>query len=389
MKHIPVKILFLCILLPSICYVLTLQALEGYLQRYETTRLNRTMIRNYKALYEGRYPVSEEIDRNIEAFLEHRTLYRLGVRTSILVKTRDNRILYPLPLKDVTRSPGAGSRLPEPPEKSLNFVEVAAENYRILNSGLILSVDVRIRRNSWLSNGILILYVLAAMGLLQRVLRKRVRETERKEEAQRDLIRELSGRLATAEARLQDTERMERRYREKIERLSEEKKGLARDIEGFMDEMEDLEAGLKDQQSLREEMELEVLYLEEELNRLRNRAAKPRQRKKKADAARKRFKVLYKNLTFTDRAVEGFLALPDDFQLKAEAVIHRLNEDAGRVSVKRKVFGKGGKLPVLETDFSYSGRIYFRKDSRARTRIVCIGTKNTQEKDLTFIENLG
>ncbi len=159
MKHIPVKILFLCILLPSICYVLTLQALEGYLQRYETTRLNRTMIRNYKALYEGRYPVSEEIDRNIEAFLEHRTLYRLGVRTSILVKTRDNRILYPLHMKDVTRSPGAGSRTLEPPEKSLNFVEVAAENYRILNSGLILSVEVRIRRNSWLSNGILILYM--------------------------------------------------------------------------------------------------------------------------------------------------------------------------------------------------------------------------------------
>jgi len=388
MKHIPLKILFLLMLLPPICYVVTLQILEGYLQRQVTTRVNRTMIRNDKALYEGRYPVQDEINRNIGEFLGRWPLYRLGVRVHILVKTRDNRILYPLRLNNLMQGPDTGDRFSETPEKSLNFVETAAENYRILNNGLTLSVDLRIRHNSWLSNGILVLYVAAALWLLQWMIKKRVRETEREEAEQKNRIRDLSSRLAEAEARLEDTGRKERQYREKIDRINEEKKGLARDIEGFLEEMEDLEAGVKGQKSLREEMELEVLQLEEELDRVKAKLAKPKQRKKKTVATRKRFKVLYKNLVFTDRAVEGFVSLSDDFQLKAEETIHRLNEDDAQVSVKRKVFGKGGKLPVLESDFSYSGRIYFKKDSRSKAMIVAIGTKNTQEKDLTFIENM-
>jgi hypothetical protein len=89
---------------------------------------------------------------------------------------------------------------------------------------------------------------------------------------------------------------------------------------------------------------------------------------------------------FTERAVEGFNSLTDEFQLKAEELIHRINEDDSTVSVKRKVFGKGGKMNVLEVDFSYSGRIYYQKDSQAKTRILAIGTKTTQDQDLAYLE---
>ena len=99
--------------------------------------------------------------------------------------------------------------------------------------------------------------------------------------------------------------------------------------------------------------------------------------------------MLYKRLLFTDRALEGFLSLPDEFQLKAEEIIHKLNEDDSQIAIKRKVFGKGGKMNVLEVDFSYSGRIYFQKDSQPKTKIVAIGTKNSQEQDLSYVENFG
>ena len=111
-----------------------------------------------------------------------------------------------------------------------------------------------------------------------------------------------------------------------------------------------------------------------------------KKKRKRTESTLKRFRVLYKNLLFTDRAVEGFLSLTDDFQLKAEEVIHRLNEDETQVSVRRKVFGKGGKMNMLEADFAYSGRVYFQKDSKGGIRVAAIGTKNTQDRDLAFLE---
>ena len=95
-----------------------------------------------------------------------------------------------------------------------------------------------------------------------------------------------------------------------------------------------------------------------------------------------------KNLLFTDRAVEGFVSLSDEAQLKAEEVIHKLNEDESIVPVKRKVFNKGGKGRVLEVDFFYSGRLYFQKGPGAIIKVVAIGTKNSQDQDLAYIANI-
>jgi predicted RNase H-like nuclease (RuvC/YqgF family) len=145
---------------------------------------------------------------------------------------------------------------------------------------------------------------------------------------------------------------------------------------------------LESQRRLKEAMESDVLRLREELDRLKGKVQKPKKKRKVVEFTNKRFKVLYKNLDFTDKAIEGFVSLTEEFQLKAEDVIHKLNEDGSLVSVRRKVFRKGGKMNVLEADFSYSGRIYFQKDSQPLIKIVAIGTKNTQEQDLAYLENL-
>ena len=73
---------------------------------------------------------------------------------------------------------------------------------------------------------------------------------------------------------------------------------------------------------------------------------------------------------------------------QAEEIIHQLNSDPDLVPVKRKVFSKKGKTTSFEVVFAYNGRLYFRKPGGNRIKILTIGSKNTQQKDLLFIDNV-
>lgn len=159
--------MFLCLFLPPVCYVLTLQILEGYLGRHESSKLNQIVVQNYDALYQGTYPLKEEVSRNINKYSRGSWEERLGIRRNILVRTKDDRILYP---SQSSGSSSAERQLSEAHHKSVNYMEVAAENYRILNEGLVLQANVHIEHNTWLANIILILYVFPAMFLLQKVI---------------------------------------------------------------------------------------------------------------------------------------------------------------------------------------------------------------------------
>ena len=103
---------------------------------------------------------------------------------------------------------------------------------------------------------------------------------------------------------------------------------------------------------------------------------------------KKRFNTLYKNIIIHDRAVSGFVDLNDDFKIKAEEIIHQLNNDPGLVTVKRKVFGGKGHETVLEAVFAYKGRLYFRNNRDKRVEVLAIGTKNTQARELEFLARL-
>ena len=386
MKTFPFKILFLCIFLPPVCYILTLNGLEKYLGKREAEKVQQIMIQNQQALFEGRYTIKEEINRNIGRYLSDDFKHKIGIKTEIMVKTRDDRILYPSQTKLDTTSPFqeeggfAGAGL-----DSLRYTETASENYRILNEGLILDVNLQIGQNTWLANGILIVYVFISLAVLQAFIRRGIRRAEKEERDQKSLVQRLSEQLSEAEEKLKEVETRESEYEGRIAALKKDKDELARDVDGLLEELESQEAGLKEQKRIKEEMAGQVAQLKEEMDRL---AQQSRKIKKTVEATRKRFGVLYRNLLFTDRALEGFLALTDEFQLKAEETIHKLNDDESAISVKRKVFGKGGKMDFLEVAFAYSGRLYYQKDSQARKVIVAMGTKNTQDKDLAYLENI-
>jgi hypothetical protein len=382
MKSFPYRLLFICILAPPIFYIFTLQALEVYLQKRVTAEVNEIKIKNRQALLDGRYSIKEEINRNIgEYLLAHGFISRIGISTEILVKTKDGRILYPSDLKDDTYNATGDSS-----GNSMNYMDIATKNFEMLNDDPIATVNVNIKHNSWLSNSILLFYILLSLFIMQRSVRKSVRQSEEFDKERKLQIDKLTETLKESEAGLSEIRSKENGYLQKIEDLKKERQNLSTDIDGLLEEMENLETGLATQRDLREKREDEALNLQNEIDELRERVQNPRKKTKAIDATRKRFRVLYKNLDFSERALEGFLSLSDEFQLKAEEIIHKLNEDRAMVSIKRKVFGKGGKMNVLETDFAYSGRIYFQADVESKTRVLVLGTKNSQDQDIAYLE---
>ena len=388
MKYISFKILFICIFLPPVCYILTIQLLENYFQGREPKILNRLLVQNYDALFEGRYTLQEEIASNIGAYLSKSLKYKIGLSARILVKTGQDRVLYPHQDSRDLKGFEENDEFSVLPTETLNYMKVASENYRMLNEGLVLSVSVSLKNNSWISNSILVFYIFIAALILQRCVSKGIKESEMENAERNRRMRHLQDQLDQSDQRLKEVEDKKNQYIQQINTLREGKDDLSKDVNGLLEEIERLEEGLKEQVDVREKVELEVSGLREELDRLKKKSQRPKQWKKKTEATRKRFRVLYKDLDFTDKAIEGYLSLTDDFQLKAEEIIHKLNDDESQVPVKRKVFGKGGKMNVLEVLFSYSGRVYYRRDSQTRASILAIGTKNTQEKDLTFLESL-
>jgi hypothetical protein len=404
MNYISFRIIFICIFLPPILYIFSVQILEEYLKNSREKDGRNVIIQDYEALYDGRYSIKEEIHNNVDSFLRNDTLQPLGVITKIVVTSKKGKLLYPYYWEEGDIYFNTQREFDSNSSESLNYIKTAEKNFQILNDGLTVSVDVKVQHNSWLTNSILILYLFSSILLLYWHYKKRIREWVATRENEKRWIELLSMKLDASEKTMAELSQKEKDYITKVEKFKHDKDNLESDVVHLMDEveiqkkksleideileeMEKLEEDSKNNMALKEEKEREIIQLREEINQLKmieEQGAK--KRKKDIDLVEKRFTVIYKNLIFNKKALEGYLHLTQDFQLKAEEIIHRLNQDDSLVNIKRKYFSKRGKLHIFETIFSYSGRIYFKKRDDKKIEIIIIGTKNTQEQDITFIE---
>jgi len=406
MAFFSLRLLFICIFLPPVLYIFSVQGLEQYVQSSRTKELQHILIQDSEALYTGRYSVADEVASNLERYARADKLRGLGVVTRVMVSTKGGKLLYPRYSEQRDMDFTRRREFDNGSSDSFNYIKTAEENFEILNEGLIVSVGIEVRHNSWLSNSILILYIFLAVVIFYGHYKRRAREWSAKTEDDHERIELISTKLAESAKSLEELEGKEHDYIAKIQNLNSESERLKSEIAQLMDEvavqkkksveideildeMERLDEEAKQNIALKEEKEREVLQLREEisqLERLEKRGA--RKRRRDIESAKKRFTVIYKNLSFHDRAIQGFSLLPQDFQLKAEEMIHRLNEDDSLVTVKRKVFSKKGKLNIFEAIFSYSGRIYFKRRDEKRLEILAIGTKNTQDQDISFLEGI-
>jgi len=382
MKFFPFKILIICILLPPVLYILSMQTLEGQLQKRYVKEMEDSYIGDTAELFQGSVAIRDAISRNIDQYLQSKALLSLGVKVKVTVITKENTILYPAVYED---SPAT-----TPPPSSDT---IAQENFRLLNEGLLVSLDLTLEHNRVLSNGMLGFYILLSLLVLfgfyrvsgrKMVTEEQAREAEIKRLA--TLEKEYAGRLTILD---RERDSLSAEIAQVKSRLADEKEKVLQSEDEMLEEVVSLEEKLNENIVQQKEQQEEIEALEEKIEQYERGEQKSlKQRDKAADMVHKRFRTLYKNIMVNDRAAKGFAGLTTDLQLKAEEIIHQLNDDPSLVTIKRKVFGKKNRETVLEVIFAYKGRLYFRNSKEHGTEIVSIGTKHTQGKDLGFLDNL-
>jgi predicted nucleic acid-binding Zn-ribbon protein len=382
MRHLPFKVLILCVLLPPMVYVFSVQFLEKAIQTHYARELAASYLGDTRPLFDGSLRLEDAIKHHVEAFLGSRHLRLWGLRVTVTVKTRDGVYLYP----EAYANPGADL-------DAMDNIAVARENFRLLDEGLIRTVNVQIENSGLISILILSTCVISALLVLFWFYRRGLKMSREEERVRQAMIDGLAGERRES---LKKLERLETQRADLSQNIDAMKKQLAAErqkVSAAEDEMIDELVALEDRISegitQRDLQQQEIEALKKQIQQFeKENEAKNRQLSKEVDAIRKRFATLYKNLAVHDRAIEGFVELTEEMKIKAEEVVHQLNQDLKLVQIKRKVFGKKNRQTVFEVIFAYKGRLYFRNTTGNRAEIVVIGTKLTQNKDLAFLDKL-
>jgi len=368
--------------MPPILYVASVQIFEKKLQSLYSDEIEEIYIGDTRPLFEGSLTVADAIAQNIDQYIQSKALPSWGVKISVTVTAPTNTIIYPDAFDQG-----------EPSDSSIPSMQIAKENYAALNKGFVVAVDAKIALDQFLSYAILAFYVFLSI-LIFSIYYKR---SSLKDVSETTYIKDELDRLL----------HLEKQQQSKLEALSRQRKYLSDELhktkqtfdtekekaskteDEMIDEIVALEESMAENLSLQNTQEEEINTLKVKISQYEKGELRSNKQKLKAgEAAHKRFKTLYKKLLVHDRAVNGFVSLTPDLQLKAEEIMLQLHDDPKRVPIKRKVFGKKNRETVFEVLFSYKGRLYYRFTPENKLEIVSIGTKHTQTKDLIFLDQL-
>lgn len=382
MRHLPLKILILCVLLPPLLYINSLGLLEKALQIQYEKDLATVLIGNVNPLLDGSAELEDVLQRNITAFISRRKMTALGVKVSVTVTSASGAYLYPHGYEDTQSE-----------FRETDNLAIARENYRLLSEGLQRTLEVKIDHNALIANFILSFYVLLFVGVLFLFYRRGVEKNRADELATRKMIDELADEHRQHLSHLGTLETQRSELSKKIAQmkkaLDDERQKASETEDEMVEELVALENKISQHLALQNQQSQEIDALQEKIDQYeKEKASRQRQVQKGSDTVRKRFNVLYKNLGVHDKAIDGFMNLTEELQIKAEETIHQLNDDPKMVPVKRKVFGKKNRETVFEVIFAYKGRLYYRTKTGKGVEVLVVGTKLTQNKDLAFLDNL-
>src|SRR3974377_287124 len=96
MRFLSFRVIYLCILLPPLLYVFSVQGLEIIIQKRWSAELNGIIAADAESLLKGEIPFESQPHKDVRSFLSGRKLIRWGVRPEISIRTRTGRVLYPL-----------------------------------------------------------------------------------------------------------------------------------------------------------------------------------------------------------------------------------------------------------------------------------------------------
>ncbi|OGP81204.1 MAG: hypothetical protein A2Y95_01135 [Deltaproteobacteria bacterium RBG_13_65_10] len=393
-------------------YIFTLKGTEALVRARVSQTLRAAVIADPEQLLSGRIRYDEFVNQRAHEVLARlwiRTATRLGLDLVVRVATTQGEILYPrlrewfpseLPVSQQTPlapSTGVVSDL-----SSADRNTIARSNYRLMREGIVLDVRANINNNTWLANGFLLVYLLALLQVLWIQARRFVVRTEeeklalaerlQREKAQR--VGQIETELSRVRSRLSDVSRHEGEQMSRIEALEREKRQLEERLGGWSwedageleMEVERLESQLRETQEEKTRQEEMIRELSKRIQQRRTPNV-PRGKAREAELLDRRLHTLYKNLDFDQRVTADLISLGDDEALlRAEEAIKRLNDRDENLPIRRKVGGLE-RANVFELGFGAKGRIYYTHSHTegGRMRIVLVGAKNTQEKDLAYL----
>lgn len=392
MKFFSLRILILCILLPPVLYIFSVQSIERHLKSRYANEIEDFYLEDTRPLFEGSIRLKDAINNNINRYIQSKALIALGVKVAITVTSKQNTILYPA-VVDAKEA----SLLPN------DAMEIASDNYKLMNEGLVVNVDLVLEHNSLLTNAILGFFIFASILVLSFYYWTGVKKAGQEEmEKNSELFR-------LKEVEINHADNLKALMKDKknlISEIKKIKKQLKKEtIKASKNEDEMIKASKNEDEMIKEivaleekvhnkinflnERQEEIDALKEKIKLFEKEARKESKQKTKVyNSVRKRLKTLYKNISIDKRAIIGFLDLTEDMKIKSEEIIHKLNENPKLVPIKRKVFSKKGRSTVQEVIFAYNGRLYFRATKNSRIEILTIGTKNTQAKDLEYLDSI-
>lgn len=382
MKYLSFKIFILCILLPPILYIFSIQSMESHLKRRYAKKIADLYTGDTRPLFDGSVRLKDAINNNINRYLQSKAILSWGVKANVTVTTKKNTILYPTVFND-----DENSILPHDP------MQVAADNYNLMHEGLVVNVDLILEHNTLISNAILAFYICVSILMLYFYYRGGVKKTSEEDTEKETKIAHLLESEKNRIGKLKNLIKVKQKLISEIikikRKLVNERIRASKNEDDLIKEIVALEENIDENIALQKEKQEEINALKEKIKLFEKEMRKEnKQTTNSYNTVRKRLKTLYKNISVNKRAINGFLDLTDDMKIKGEEIIHKLNDDQGLVLVKRKVFGKKGRATVQEVIFAYKGRLYFHKKKDSQIEILAIGTKNTQVKDLEFLDNI-
>lgn len=378
MKFLPLKTVILCFLLPPLFYVTTIYGATRYFKSGYEEKIEDILLFNSSEIYEGQITLEKAVEKNISQFRQNDFfLKKKLVNIEVSVIDKSGKFIYPtlhLPGSNIDQN------------FKINASKTAKENFEILEKGIETLVKCNLSEGLKFASALIYFTLAFSFFLFQYI--KAFKNAGEYEKEKLERIKRLEKEEEKYKTELSTLETEKRSLAEKINSLNEKYRETRSSEEEMLDEIISLEEKLKSFNDSQDKKELEIEELKiklEELEKKRNII----HRKKDFDFLSKRFETLYKNVIMTKKAYNGFIELEEELQIKAEELIHLLNNDPEKVIIKRKVFsGKRSKSSSFEVIFGYNGRIYFSKSKGNKIKVILIGTKNTQNKDMDYLHNL-
>lgn len=375
----------ICLLVTPILYIATLSSCEKYLNKRYSLQIQDILIGDSTPLMDGSVRVEEQVAKNIHAFLKQDwIIQKTRFDLNILVTTMHGKIIYPVFL-DINSNV-------QDLNAEFNTDAIAKNNFNILNNGLNVKIEANLSHGSFIGNSILIVYfgVSFVIFFVFYKIGSSKAAIDRKKNNQ--LIADLKKEEKNYKQILDDLKKERQGLFENIKALNakyqEDKRKAKINEEEMFEEIVSLEEKFNTFLELKQSKEKEIEELKSKIQ-LYERRKTPKGRRNEFDFITKRFSVLYKNLEMNRKALLGFLNLSEEHQIKVEELIHLLDLDPDKITIKRKVFsGKKNRTTCYEVLFAYNGRLYYKKNENNKIEILVIGTKNTQGKDMEFIHNL-